>query len=134
MKIVSRSVIPEDLSASSRPGWEGMRIWWLVDDSTTGSKDAVVCQAEFASGVKHDLHVHPNADEIFCVIDGEGDHLTEDGAVGVRAGDIVFIPRGEPHGFQNTGAAPCRSYAFYGGVARYEDAGYDTIHLEGSSE
>ena len=55
------------------------------------------------------LHIHPNADELFYILEGSllmknGDDLTE-----VRAGDLVYIPKGVPHTFANMTDRPARS-------------------------
>lgn len=54
------------------------------------------------------LHVHTREDEVVYVLEGEirwklGDQLTLTGP-----GSLVFIPRGEPHTWQNVGDGNCR--------------------------
>ena len=53
------------------------------------------------------LHQHPY-DEVIVVLEGEA--TLDDGVRPrvVRAGDIVVIPAGQPHGFTNTGDRPLR--------------------------
>ena len=43
------------------------------------------------------------------------------------AGDLVFIPRGEWHGFANPSGEPTLAVTVMGGVSHYEDAGYETM-------
>jgi mannose-6-phosphate isomerase-like protein (cupin superfamily) len=53
------------------------------------------------------LHQHPY-DEVLIVLEGEA--TVDDGneTLEVRAGDIVVIPAGQPHGFVNTGEGKLR--------------------------
>lgn len=52
------------------------------------------------------LHTHPTADDIVSVIQGRGKVLTADGELDIEAGQSVWIPAGELHGFKNTGDVP----------------------------
>lgn len=56
------------------------------------------------------LHVHTREDEAAYVIEGVltvrvGDRMTE-----VRAGSLVWLPRGEPHAFANLSDEPVRVF------------------------
>jgi quercetin dioxygenase-like cupin family protein len=44
-----------------------------------------------------------------------------------RAGEVIYIPRGEWHGFANDTEDPVVILAVFGGVASYAEAGYE-IH------
>jgi quercetin dioxygenase-like cupin family protein len=59
------------------------------------------------------------------VLQGSGQHLTDDEPVPLETGDLVFIPRGEWHGFANHSDEPTVVVTVMGGVSHYEDAGYD---------
>jgi mannose-6-phosphate isomerase-like protein (cupin superfamily) len=55
------------------------------------------------------MHVHPDFDETFYVVEGSlgfrvGDHAYEAGA-----GTVAFVPRGTPHTFANPSQEPARS-------------------------
>jgi len=124
MQIVSRRTVAEDPEIPTKPGWEGMHLWWLIGRGTVGSEAGVVCSVDFPPTKGHDLHLHPNADEIFIVVKGGGSHLTAHGPVPVVEGDVVFIPAGELHGFRNDREETCVAMAFYGGIGEYAEAGY----------
>lgn len=124
MQIASRRNVAEDPDIPTRPGWEGMHLWWLISRSTVGSQVGVMCSTDFPPQKSHALHLHPNADEIFVVIKGGGMHLTENGPVPMAEGDVVFVPAGEPHGFHNDRDETCSAIAFYGGIGEYAEAGY----------
>jgi mannose-6-phosphate isomerase-like protein (cupin superfamily) len=79
------------------------------------------------------LHVHPEFDETFYVVDGTlafrvGDHAYEAGP-----GAVVFVPRGTPHTFANPGEEPARSFVLVapGGFERYFEALIDLIAENG---
>jgi quercetin dioxygenase-like cupin family protein len=69
------------------------------------------------------MHVHPDFDETFFLVDGEiALRIGEDATV-ATGGSVVFIPRGTPHAFANPGSAPARFLAIVtpGGFERYFD-------------
>jgi putative monooxygenase len=98
---------------------------WLVGGNAAKSAALVVGQSTFVSGAAHQLHRHDYGDEFFYVFDGQGAHLVEGGEVAMAAGDAVFAPRREWHGFRNTGGRPVRAIFGYFGVTSLEEAGYE---------
>jgi len=86
-------------------------------------------QSSFApeNGI-HALHRHAGADEMFYVWDGEGSHLNADGTEHpMRPGDAVFVPRGEWHGFRNTGVRPVRAFFGLIGAGDMQRAGNEVL-------
>jgi quercetin dioxygenase-like cupin family protein len=53
------------------------------------------------------LHTHPY-EEILVVLEGEATLLPEDDGRVARAGDVVIVRPGEPHGFVNSGEGPLK--------------------------
>jgi mannose-6-phosphate isomerase-like protein (cupin superfamily) len=53
------------------------------------------------------LHRH-DYDEVFVVQEGEATMTAGERRLVVRAGDIVVVPAGQPHGFVNSGDGPLR--------------------------
>jgi quercetin dioxygenase-like cupin family protein len=45
------------------------------------------------------LHLHPNQDEIFYVIEGEYRFQVGDDEYAMKSGDTIFLPRNVPHAF-----------------------------------
>jgi quercetin dioxygenase-like cupin family protein len=45
------------------------------------------------------LHIHPNQDEFFYVLEGEYLYQVGDDKYQMKAGDTIFLPRGVPHAF-----------------------------------
>lgn len=60
--------------------------------------------------VKHDvkLHKHEFHSEQVYVISGEADMMLGDKIIHIKAGDMVFIPKGTPHSAKVTSAEPLK--------------------------
>jgi len=59
-------------------------------------------------GVGPPPHVHRRDDELFVELEGELSFLTSTGWVAAPQGSVVFVPRGAPHTFRNSGSTPSR--------------------------
>jgi mannose-6-phosphate isomerase-like protein (cupin superfamily) len=59
----------------------------------------------FEPGQAHALHAHAGMDKVYSVVEGEGVFLLDDRELSMRAGDLLVVPEGVPHGVRNTGAA-----------------------------
>ncbi|MFE2108835.1 cupin domain-containing protein [Kitasatospora sp. NPDC059463] len=105
-------------------GSAGMTVHWLATDETVGALRLTVAASRFGAGGSHDLHRHPHADEFFLVLSGGGTHLTETTGIPVRAGDLVFVPAGEWHGFRTGPAGPTDALYGYLGAPSLARAGY----------
>jgi quercetin dioxygenase-like cupin family protein len=55
------------------------------------------------------LHVHPDFDELFFVLEGELTFQVRDGLKTVAAGEWLLAPRGVPHTFANHSDRPARA-------------------------
>ncbi len=55
------------------------------------------------------VHVHPNQDEFILVQEGELDLKLDGTWSKARAGDLVRMPKGIPHGYFNKSDKPCRA-------------------------
>ncbi len=58
----------------------------------------------YAPGQTTPDHKHMDIDEVFYVISGEGTITINQEAIPVKEKDVIFSPRGETHGFNNTGS------------------------------
>jgi quercetin dioxygenase-like cupin family protein len=67
------------------------------------------------------MHVHPDFDETFYVIEGALAFRVGDHAYEATAGTVAFVPRGTPHTFANASEEPSRSLVLVtpGGFERY---------------
>jgi quercetin dioxygenase-like cupin family protein len=115
----------EDLDLVARPDMEGMHVWWLVSKEETGSTKVVFDIAAFPPRRAHQLHRHPNCEEVTYVLNGTGVHLYEGGEITQAEGEAVFIGQGEWHGFRNDTDETVVIVGVYGGVGNIEEAGYE---------
>ena len=119
------------LDATIRQLGEGERAWfcgggtftWKVTGAETGGA-FFMFEDELERGKVTPLHLHPEADETFYLL--EGDILVHiDGVeTSVGAGGLVVFPRGVPHAFMVT-SPTARMLAFQnpaGGEAFYRHA------------
>ena len=123
----SREETPFDPSIPERPGWEGMFEHWLADRDHGATETTVFNVTQFPPNRSHEVHRHEHAEEFFFVLEGSGLHLTDGDPVRLHNGDLVFIPKGEWHGFANDTDEPTLAVTVMGGVAHYSDAGYDIL-------
>jgi uncharacterized RmlC-like cupin family protein len=83
-------------------------------------------EAEVTPGFDVGAHLHREAEELFCILDGEldllafeprlrtaGEWRAWESATGARVvrggpGSVMFVPAGCPHAFANPGTAPAR--------------------------
>lgn len=73
------------------------------------------------------VHIHPLQDEFILVQEGEL-HVKLDGVWSVaRAGDLVRMPRGVPHGYFNKSDKPARALFWVSPAGRLEDL-FRTLH------
>ncbi|MET8699475.1 cupin domain-containing protein [Kitasatospora sp. NPDC004723] len=105
-------------------GSAGMAVHWLATDETVGARRLAVAASSFGADGSHDLHRHPHADEFFLVLSGGGTHLMGGAQVPVHAGDLVFVPAGEWHGFRTGRAGPTAALYGYLGAPSLARAGY----------
>ena len=79
------------------------------------------------------LHVHPEFDETFYVVDGTLAFRVGDRAYEAGPGTVAFVPRGTPHTFANASEEPARSFVLVtpGGFERYFEVLIDLISETG---
>jgi quercetin dioxygenase-like cupin family protein len=121
--------IPVDGSLKPTEGWgeagAGMAVRWIVTDRTVGAEHHVVGLTVFQPGAMHHPHRHPHAEEAQYLIQGQGRALVGDEWIEQVAGETVFVPRGEWHGFEAAGEGETIMLWTYGGAASLEQAGYE---------
>ena len=101
-----------------------MDVRWLVTSETVGAKDSVFGLTVFPPGAKHDIHRHPHAEEIEYIVSGSGVAQVGDDDVEISAGELVFVPANEYHGFHNTSDGETVMVWTYAPAASLEEAGY----------
>ncbi len=102
-----------------------MKLRWLIDESTVGSRDGVLGHTVFPPGARHDAHVHENAEEYIIVVKGKASHLQGEDTFEVKAGEVVYVPRGVVHATRN--ASKTRNlelFFIYAGAPSLEKTSY----------
>jgi quercetin dioxygenase-like cupin family protein len=117
--------VPHVAGLKREEGWVDMQVQFLVDRATVGSEDFLLGWTVLPPGARHERHRHPNADEFFIVLDGEGMIYTDDSREPSTEGDVVFTPRGHWHGFDNTGDDDVVLVWGWSGAGSLEAAGYE---------
>ena len=106
-------------------GWVDMRVQFLIDAAGAGSESLVVGRTVLRAGARHERHLHPNADEFLVVMSGCGEIYTNTGREPSRAGDVIYTPRGNWHGFNNTSDEAVLLIWGWEGAGSLEAAGYE---------
>jgi len=92
-----------------------------------------VCDSTFAfetnsaPGQFVPVHVHPTQEEFILVQEGVLDLKLDGVWVKAKAGDLVRLPRGIPHGYFNKSDKPARAL-FWVSPARRLEALFDNLH------
>ena len=73
----------------------------LISPQAAGSKHIKVSITEYLPGFTHELHVHPNQEEVIYVLSGKGLSETEGDRQDIAPGSVAFVPAGAPHATVN---------------------------------
>ena len=68
-----------------------------VSGSDTNGGMAIFQQTSLSQGRGTPLHIHPNQDEVFYVLEGEYRFLVGEDKFSLTEGDSIFMPRNVPH-------------------------------------
>jgi quercetin dioxygenase-like cupin family protein len=80
----------------------------MLDADILESEQFMGGLATFLPGRTEPLHVHPDAEEINIILEGEGQLITDKDVINCKTGEWQFIPKGVPHSHTNKGKAPLR--------------------------
>ncbi len=116
--------VERDPALKADDGWIDMDVRWLVTADNVGAENSVFGLTIFPPGAKHDIHRHPNAEEIEYIVSGSGVAQVGEDNVEISAGELVFVPQNEYHGFHNTSDAETVMVWTYAPAASLEQAGY----------
>lgn len=95
--------------------------WFEVLQTTERSQTAVMnLDPGQASGESSESH--PTSDQVLIVLDGEVLAEIGDERARMRKGDVVVIPAGIHHRFENEGGEPARTFSVYAPPAYAPDA------------
>ena len=85
------------------------------------------CESTFAFETNSDpgqfvpVHVHPTQEEFILVQEGELDLKLDGKWMKAKAGDLVRMPRGVPHGYFNKSDKPARALFWVSPAGKLED-------------
>jgi quercetin dioxygenase-like cupin family protein len=108
-------------------GWIEMDVRWLVTGELVGATKTVFGVTIFPPGARHELHRHPNAEEVEYLTSGSGIAYVDEDAVELGPGEAVFVPINAYHGFENTSDGETVMVWCYSGAASLEEAGFVTL-------
>jgi quercetin dioxygenase-like cupin family protein len=117
--------VPLEQGLREDEGWVDMRVQFLIDERTAGSKGLVVGRTVLPPAARHERHRHPNCNEFLVVMSGRGEVYTDHGTQPSEAGDVIFTPAGHWHGFNNTSDEDVLLIWGWEGAGSLEAAGYE---------
>jgi len=98
-KVTHYSNVPAQTYGDSAPG---TAIRWLIDDDHDGAPVYSLRMIEVGPGGHTPLHAHPFEHENF-IVEGEGRVWIDGEWKPLKPGDVVFVPGGIEHTYENTG-------------------------------
>ena len=124
---VSTADVPPAQGLGPADGWVGAQVQFLIDKASAGA-DHTIARTLLKPGTRHALHRHLNCDAFLVVLEGAGMLDTDIGDKPARAGDVVYLPRGCWHGFNNTSNADVVLLWGLLGAGSLETSGYQSQH------
>jgi 2-keto-4-pentenoate hydratase len=116
--------VPLEQGLREDEGWVNMQVQFLIGEHNAGAEDLVVGRTILPPGARHERHLHPNCDEFLVVLSGHGEIYTNTGREPSQAGDVIYTPRGNWHGFDNTSGEDVLLFWGWSGAGSLEAAGY----------
>jgi len=86
---------------------------WMATPDVNDSERFSAGVVQLEPGKGHELHTHPDSDEILYVIGGEGEQTVDEDTREVGPGEMVYVPAGVEHGTTNTGWETMQLLAVY---------------------
>jgi quercetin dioxygenase-like cupin family protein len=116
--------VPLEQGLREDEGWIDMQVQFLIGEHNAGASELVVGRTVLTPGARHERHLHPNCDEFLVVLSGHGEIYTNTGREPSKAGDVIYTPRGNWHGFDNTSDEDVLLLWGWSGAGSLEAAGY----------
>ena len=110
-------------------GFDG--VTWNILGQTYFPK--AICETSFAFEANTEpgqfvpVHIHPTQDEFILVQEGELDLKLDGQWTKARAGDLVRMPRGIPHGYFNKSDQPVRALFWVSPAGKLKDL-FEHLH------
>jgi quercetin dioxygenase-like cupin family protein len=102
-----------------KPGPVETLVFPLTHEETDGSFDYLIGEIGYLGGPP--MHFHINEDEVLHLLEGELTFKVGEELVEMVAGDVVFVPKGVPHGYVNKQQTIARGVGIFvpSGLARF---------------
>ena len=107
-------------------GWLNMDVRWLITKDSVGATNTVFGVTYFPPGSKHEIHRHPNVEEVEYLISGSGIAYVDEDAVELGPGEAIYVPQNSYHGFENNSDEEAVMAWLYAGAASLDEAGFVT--------
>ena len=104
---------------------DGSTIRSLLDLGTAPVRKQSLAEATLGPGGATDRHYHRESEEIYYVVDGEGEMEVDGERTAVAAGDAILIPPGAWHWIRASPAGPLRFLCCCAPPYRHEDTYFD---------
>jgi len=110
-------------------GFDG--VTWNILGQTYYPK--AVCESSFAFETNSEpgqfvpVHIHPDQDEFILVQEGQLELKLDGVWTTAKAGDLVRMPRGIPHGYFNKSDVPCRALFWVSPAGRLKEL-FEQLH------
>jgi len=87
---------------------DGSTIRVLLDAELGGAREQSLAEATLAPGQSIERHYHARTEEIYYVLEGEGEMEVDGGHARVGPGDAILLPPGAWHQIRATGGGELR--------------------------
>jgi mannose-6-phosphate isomerase-like protein (cupin superfamily) len=77
-----------------------------LDAGDLGSRNLTVTWVEVPPGAEQRPHTHPDAEQVYVIVQGSGRVQVAGDVERVSEGDLVFVPPSAEHGIANDGSEP----------------------------
>ncbi|AUV83739.1 cupin [Salinigranum rubrum] len=108
--MVTHYIEPDDVD-TQQFDWGTLK--WMATPEVSDSERFSAGVVLLEPGKGHELHTHPDSDEILYVVSGTGEQTVAGDTREVGAGEMVSIPAGVEHGTVNTGWETLKLLAVY---------------------
>jgi quercetin dioxygenase-like cupin family protein len=94
---------------------------WLIEDQLVPSAGVSVARMTINAEAISPTHRHPNCNETIVLLSGNVTCIVDDQEYLIKAGDVVFVPRGSAHAIRNeTNQAAVAMLSYSAGARVYE--------------
>ncbi len=109
---------------------DGSEIRSILDRTNSTVKHQSLAEATLSPGRATEAHVHPTTEEIYYILQGQGDMTVGSAHRQVGPGDGILIPPGCRHTISNTGTGPLVFLCCCAPPYRHEDTVIEELRVE----